>query len=153
MKNYKEFNFFKENKSKKDKENIIHSSIFIIVVIYIGATYINNYILYNEYKIFQTISKSEESNIINNLKSTVSYNQIKEIYYQSNIVKIDEVYSDENYMYIKGSSNSLNLISQYSKKLEETKLFKNIFIDNIKTAHPTNINQFEIKCTLKEEQI
>jgi Fimbrial assembly protein (PilN) len=153
MKNYKEFNFFKENKSKRNKENIIHISIFIIVVLYIGSTYINNYILYNKYKIFQTINKSNESNIINNLKSTVSYNQIKEIYYQNNIVKVDEIYSDENYIYIKGSSNNLNLISQYSKNLEKTKLFKNIFIDNIKTAQPTNINQFEIKCTLKEEQL
>ena len=89
----------------------------------------------------------------NNLKSKISYNQIKEIYYQNNLVKIDEVYSDENYIYIKGNSNNLNLISQYSKKLESSNLFKIVFIYNIKAIQPQNINQFELKCTLKEETI
>lgn len=150
MKNYREFNFFKEKSYKKNTENIIHISIVIIVVIYIGATYINNYILYNKYK---TIARSPEVNMTNNLKSKISYNQIKEIYYQNNLVKIDEVYSDENYIYIKGNSNNLNLISQYSKKLESSNLFKIVFIENIKAIQPQNINQFELKCTLKEETI
>lgn len=150
MKNYREFNFFKEKNSKKNTESIIHISIVIIVVIYIGTTYINNYILYKKYK---TIGKSTEVNITNDLKSTISYDQIKEIYYQNNLVKIDEVYSDEKNIYIKGSSNNLNLISQYSKELESSNLFNIVFIENIKVIQPQNINQFEMKCTLKEENI
>ena len=153
MKRNKEFNFFKENKPKKGKENIIHISIFVVVFMYIVVTYLNNYNLYNKYKIYKEIDKNNEVDIVNSLSSTISYSQIKEIYYKNSFVKVDEVYSDENNLYIKGSSKNLSLISKYSKSLEKSGLFKDVFIDNIKAIQIENINQFEIKCILKEETI
>jgi len=153
MKKYRDFNFFKEYRFKKNKENIVHIIIFVFMIMYTGTTYIKSYSLYNKYKIYETINNNSEINVLNIIKSKISYDQIKAIYNQNNLVQLDEVYSNENYIYIKGTSNNLNLISQYSKKLQSTDLFKIVFIDNIKVVQPNNMNQFEIKCTLKEKNI
>jgi len=69
MKKYRDFNFFKEYRLKKDKENIIHIIIFIFMIMYIGTTYINSHILYNKYKIYETINNNNKINLLNNIES------------------------------------------------------------------------------------